>query len=598
MNTIPSAPAWRLSHLYHSPQDASISRDLRAVDKDIASFERRFRGGKIARLSTRTNALRDMLGLYERIYAAMLKPMNYASLLFAEQTSRPECGAFYQRMKQEYTRQSQRLIFVESDLLDLPRKRLQKLAQSPALSMYKNYLRGLLAQQAHSLPEREEQIFADAALTGSSALKRMFTEEHSRAKYSLKLGRKSREVQEEELLHNLHHKDRTLRKASAQALSSGLQQESRRYAFLLNTLLADKQTQDKYRRYELAEDSRHLANETNKAAVDALVSAVRGSYKLVQHYYGLRAELLGLRKLEDYDRYAPVFSSGRLIPFTRAKTLVTQALKNFSPLLGDIARELFAEKRVDAYARPGKRGGAFCDMGLPPASKPWVFMNYRGSWRDVFTLAHECGHAMHGYLSIHHQGLLNCNPPLTTCETASTFAEALLFDYVQNEKLAARERMGLRVQRIDDCISTVYRQIGMFLFERDCHALYRKKGELSVEEINHAWHTRQSEMLGSSVRLSPGYAYWWAYIPHVFQWPFYVYSYAFGDLLSLSLFDQYTSGQKNFVDHYLAFLSAGSSASPAELMKPFRARLDDSRFWKQGVRIIERQVKDLEKEIS
>jgi oligoendopeptidase F len=589
----PKAPSWSLQSLYKNPEDPALRSDFRKIDKSIDTFVRKYKG-KISKVVNSSNELLALLRDYEAILSDLQKPITYAQLLFSEQTSNSKYGAFYQGMRQEYTKRSQRLIFVETDFQELPTAKLKKLVSKPAFKPYQNYLRCILNAQAHHLPEREEQIFADAALTGSSAFRRMFTEEHSRATYSMKKGKKTIEMREEGLLHLLHGKNRDERKAASEALSNGLRASVKRYAFLYNTLLADQQTQDRYRKFELAEDTRHLANQTTKPAVDALVSAVRGSYSLVERFYKLRAKMLGVKDLQDYDRYAPLFSAGAQIPFVKAKDMVVQSFAAFSPVMGDLAKELFSEKRVDAFARDGKRGGAFCDMGYPPNTKPFVFMNYRGTWRDVFTLAHEFGHAAHGYLALHHQSLLNCNSPLTICETASTFAEALLFDYLSQEIRSKQQLLSLYVQRIDDSIATVYRQIGMFLFERDCHALYRKKGELSVEEINNAWYTRQKEMFGSSVKLNPGYELWWAYIPHVFQWPFYVYSYAFGDLLSLSLFDQYKSGQKGFVEKYTNFLAAGSSLSPAELVKPFGAKLDQEAFWKQGTKLIRKQIDRLE----
>ena len=323
-----------------------------------------------------------------------------------------------------------------------------------------------------------------------------------------------------------------------------------------------------------------------------MVKAVRSSYKDVGNYYDLKRKLLKLKKLYDYDRYAPTFGKSSSIPFLKAKDWVIEAFKEFDSEFGKIAKLFFTKKWIDAQKREGKRGGAFCSFCTPDIH-PYVFMNYNGSMRDVFTLMHELGHGIHAYL-MGEQSYLSFDTPLTIAETASVFAEQNLFHYLVERAKTPKSRLNLYLQQIESVIATTHRQTSMFLFERDLHSEVGSSGELSTERINQIWRNRQEEMFKDSVELTSEYDLWWSYIPHFIHTPFYVYAYSFGQLLALGFDEMNAVDNRKFAGKYRGFLSAGNSLSPKELLKPFNVDVDKADIWKKGVKTFRGMVKEAE----
>lgn len=592
MATSKALPEWDLSDLFKSADDPGVDRAVSGVKRRARAFDKRYRG-KIARIASSPSRFKAMLVEYEQLWELAYRPLTFASLRYSEASTDQKRGAFSQRIQSAIVSATTPLVFFELELAALPQSKLKQLIKHAGLKGYSNYLKKLLRQKRHQLSEPEEKLLKDKSLTGRSAFLRLYTEERSAAKYNLTTAGKTRELSESELLKELYSPRRAVRKAAAAAMSAGLAGESRRMTFVFNTLLQDKKINDGYRKFKTPEDSRHLANETEKAVVDTLARAVSDRYSVVQRYYQFKRRALRLKKLYDYDRYAPFGSATKAVPFKTARDWILDSFESFSPDYAAIAKEFFDKSWIDAPLRPGKRGGAFCSMGTP-GTHPYVFMNYTGTMRDVFTLAHELGHGVHGYL-MREQTMLGCDSPLTICETASVFAEMLLFEYLKTELADKRALFGLYTQKIEDIFATAFRQISMHRFEQDVHTAGREQGELSTEAINAIWRNRQREMFGRSVELTAGYDYWWMYIPHFLNTPFYVYAYAFGELMTLSLFSLYRSGQPGFVPRFMNFMASGSTRSPAELVRPFKVNLKKQEFWDGGVGIIDQMVKEVRK---
>jgi oligoendopeptidase F len=586
---MPSLPTWNLADLFKSPADPALQRCLNAAQRLVGDFERSYKG-KLQRKAGTSKALQRVLKQYERCFLSAVKPLEYAQLFFCEDLSKTERGAFLQKMKARYLDLQNELLFFELELLTFPDALLRRFIADPVLRSYSNYLLKLLKSKPHRLSEREERLLDQKGLTGRSAFVRLFDEELALKKFSLGGGRKRRELTETEVLDLLYSKNRSQRKAASEALTRGLQEESRRLTYITNTLAEDKAVDDKLRSFPTPEASRHLANEISQEMVDAMTSVVISRYGLVQDFYRFKAKVLGLPRLYEYDRYAPVLAVTRKVPFAQARRHVLDSFSAFSARYGSIARLFFERNWIDATPRKGKRGGAFCSYTTPDLH-PYVFLNYTGSIREVFTLAHELGHGVHGYL-MRDRGLLNADTPLTIAETASVFAELLLFEHLKRQKLPARELFALIMGKVEGIFSTVFRQISMYRFEQDLHAERRQKGELSTARINELWRARQTEMFGRAVQLTRNYDYWWSYIPHFLHTPFYVYAYAFGELLTLSLYSQYRREGAPFVDKYLNLLSAGGSLSPEDLVRPLNISLQGRSFWDGGIALIAQLVEE------
>ena len=382
--------------------------------------------------------------------------------------------------------------------------------------------------------------------------------------------------------------DREVRRTAAEAVTAALAPGLRTRAYVLNTLLADKSVDDRLRRYPNWLAARNLANEASDESVQALIEAVRGRYELARRWYRLKAGLLGIDRLADYDRMAAVTQDEVNFTYTQARELVLDCYGSFSPELGELAGRFFAERWIDAPVRPAKRGGAFCASAVPSAH-PYVLLNYTARRRDVLTLAHELGHGVHFALAAR-QGIFHQGTPLTLAETASVFGETVVFGRLLAQDTTPQSRLALLAEHLEDIIATVFRQVAMNRFEELAHTGRREQGELSVERIGELWAQSQAELLGDSVEITDGYRTWWSYIPHFINTPGYVYAYAYGQLLALSVYERYEQQGADFVPHYLELLAAGGSRSPEELGEIVGVDLTDPGFWDAGLDLVERQL--------
>jgi oligoendopeptidase F len=386
--------------------------------------------------------------------------------------------------------------------------------------------------------------------------------------------------------------DRKTRREAAEAVTAALAPGLRTRAFVLNTLLMDKGVDDRLRRYPSWLAARNLANEASDESVRALIEAVRGRYEIARRWYRLKAKLLGIGRLADYDRMAAVTQDVATFSYAQARELVLDCYRSFSPELGAVAGRFFSERWIDAPVRPAKRGGAFCASAVPSAH-PYVLLNYTARRRDVLTLAHELGHGVHFALAAQ-QGVFHQGTPLTLAETASVFGETIVFGRLLAEDTAPASRLALLAENLEDTIATVFRQVAMNRFEELAHTTRREQGELSVERIGELWAQSQEELLGDSVEITEGYRTWWSYIPHFINTPGYVYAYAYGQLLALAVYERYEQRGEEFVPQYLELLRAGGSRSPEELGRIVDVDLGDPRFWESGLDLVERQLQDAE----
>jgi oligoendopeptidase F len=320
---------------------------------------------------------------------------------------------------------------------------------------------------------------------------------------------------------------------------------------------------------------------------------VRNRYDLPRRWYRLKAKLLGIDRLADYDRMAALSQDDARISWREARDLVQDTYGSFSGELGDVVRSFFDDAWIDAPVRDGKRGGAFCAYTVPSAH-PYVMLNWTSRRRDVLTLAHELGHGVHAALA-RPQGIFHQSTPLTLAETASVFGEELVFGRLLEATDDPEARLALLAESIEGQIATVFRQIAMNRYEDALHTARRSEGELAVDRINELWRTTQTDMLGDAVELTGGYRTWWSYVPHFINTPGYVYAYAYGQLLALSVYRRYEEEGDAFVPAYVELLKAGGSRSPEELGQMVGVDLADPGFWDAGLDLVERQLEAAER---
>lgn len=586
-------PTWDLSDLYAGMGDPKMEADLRDSLARAQRFEQQHRG-RILSGEIDGKSLSDALGELESIRERVDRVLAYAYLVFAADTQNPKHGALLQRTQEHFTELQRHLLFFELEWTAAPEKKAEEWMRAPELSRYRHFLESIRKWAPHRLSEGEEKILEEKANTGIRAFQRLFDETINQIRFEVEVDGERRSLTEQEALALLYEPRREVRRAGAKGLTEGLERNAPLLTFIFNQIVADHASDDRLRRFPDPMASRNLSNEIDSAAVDALLDACEPYYGLVARYYRLKKEQLGLDRLYDYDRYAPMTARSEPISFGHAKERVLSAFADFSPQVAKIASLFFEKNWIDAPVRPGKRGGAF-SHGTVPSVHPYVFVNYLGNPRDVMTLAHELGHGVHQWLS-RRQSYFNFDTPLTTAETASVFAEMLVFHRLKAEEKDPKMRLALLMEKLEESFATIFRQVVLCRFEQKAHAARRSEGELTSDRINQLWLSENRAMFGDALTLTDDYRWWWMYISHFIHSPFYTYAYAFGHLLVLALYQKYLGEGAGFVPKYLDLLSAGGSQPPNQLIQE-KIGLDITQrdFWQGGLRFLEQMVEEAER---
>ncbi len=574
---------WDLDGLYESLDDTLIQDDVDLCAQE-AGLLREGCAGQLAQLEPAVFA-RTVRRL-ERISMTLGRLSTYAFLNFATQVKNAEAGAFLQQVKETLSRINKEIVFFELEWSRMEQDAATHLLQAEDTAPYRHYLDNIRNYAAHLLSQAEETLLIELGPVGRGSWTNLFTKVIGHLQFG------ERRRSQEEVLSDLYCSERKVRQQAAGELTEGLQSQLHIFTHIFNTLLADKMIGDRLRSYPSWLSSRNLSNELNDETVNALVDATTKRYDIVQSYYGMKKNLLGLDTLTDYDRYAPLPNlPDRLVSWQECKEMVLQGFNDFSPEMAEIAAMFFEQKWIHAPIVEGKQGGAFAHPAVPDAH-PYILVNYTGTLRDVSTVAHELGHGVHQYLA-KEKGYFNSNTPLVLAETASVFAELLIFHKQLGMLEDVKQRRAFICQKLESIFATVFRQSSMHRFEDKAHSGRRAFGELSSQHLSELWLESQNDMFGDSVELSEGYGIWWSYIPHFLNAPGYVYSYAFGELLVLSLYKLYLSEGEKFVPKYLNLLSQGGSKSPYELLTPFGIDLNDNEFWQGGLSVIEEMLVDI-----
>ena len=576
---------WRLDALYGMDDDAGREADMAWCRARARELSERF-AGKIEALSAAE--LAELVGTLEELDERLGRLESWAFLNFITQTDNDEASALMQRAEELAAEAGRRTVFFSVEWNRLAEDRAAKLLAAPESAHYRHYLENLRRFAPHQLSLAEEELLQDLAPVGRSAWNTLFDKLMARIRFGA-AGRT-----EEEVLGDLHQVDRETRKQAALDLTAGLSENLHILTHIFNTLAQEKMIMDRLRRHPGWCAAMNLHNELRAETVDTLVSAVTAGYGVVHRYYRLKRDLLNLPELFDYDRYAPLPAEAAEtapISWGECREIVLEAFAAFSPDMANMAKGFFDESRIHAPILPGKRGGAFAHPTVPSA-KPYVLVNYGGLRQDVFTVAHELGHGVHQTLAAR-QGLYNADTPLPLAETASVFAEMLVFRAMLAREKTPAARRALICEKLESVFATVFRQVAMNRFEAAMHE-GRKQGELSADQLSDFWLETQRAMFADSVTLTENYRIWWAYIPHFLATPGYVYAYAFGELLVLALYARYEAEGPAFVPAYLELLAAGGSRDPYSLLAPFGMNLDDPAFWRGGLALIEQLLEEAE----
>ena len=583
-------PEWRLDDLYANREDPRIVADLGLAEAkaiELAQLKGKLIGarGEPAELGARID---QGVRLYEEGTNALWRVGAFASLASSTQRDDPAWAKFEADFRARAAQIGAESLFFTLELNELEDAELEAaLAADAGAANWRPWLRRVRLSRPHELTADLERMLVDRGPAVAN-WGRLWDE--TLAKLTANVDGESLTLPE--ALNRLSDPDGARRKAAGNGLAKALEARSATLALCLNTLAFEKQVEDRWRRYATPAASRHISNEVDADAVEALEAAVVEAYPSVSHrYYRLKAKAMGLTALNYWDRNAPLETSPpRIYGWDEARGLVLDSFAALAPRFAEAAQTFFAQPWIDARPRSGKQSGAYSHP-VTADRHPYVFLNYMGERRDVLTLAHELGHAVHQTLCSR-LGTLLADTPLTLAETASIFGEGLVF-----EKLLAAatpdERRGLLAGKIEDGLNTVVRQIAFHRFETRFHAA-RQDGELAPDEIAGLFLEVMGESLGPAVKLNAGYEHYWAYVSHFTHSPFYVYAYAFGDLLVRGLMEKRREDPQAFAPLYEQLLAAGGAKTYVEALAPFGLNPREKAFWAAGMKQLERLVDEFE----
>ncbi len=583
-------PAWDLSDLYSSEKDPQIEKDLnryKSLNKSLAKAYK----GKIKDISAtdfykalnkveQTSVLGSKLGVFA--YLNMVTRMKDAKAL-----------AFYQHIEEKMTEYSKPAIFFTLEINQLSEEKFKQLLQDKQVVKYKPFLERVRRFKAHELSESVEEVFLDKSVTSGGAWRRLYDEHAASLVYKVD----GKEYNDAEISKLLQDKDASVREKAGKELNRVNRENARLFTFIYNMIIKDKAISDNHRGYKTPVSARNLDNQVDDKALNALTTAVRDQYKnIAERFYKLKAKWLGVKKIQYWDRNAPLpFSDDKRYCWDESVDLVLNAYQKFSPELRRLAEPFFDKTHswIDVPPRDGKRSGAFA-MPMPQKFHPYLMLNFVGKQNDVLTLAHELGHGCHMRLSIK-QGELNDDTPLTLAEVASVFGEMITFQSLLSQISDDKARLCLIASKVNDMINTAIRQIAFHFFETKCHE-ERRQGELSSERIEEIWLEVMRESLGKYVTVDDDSRSIWPIVSHFFHSPFYVYAYSFADCLVNSLYQVYQDGNiPDFPKKYLNMLSKTGIERYDRLLKPFGLDAKKPEFWNKGLSLISGYIDELER---
>ncbi|HEY2982450.1 MAG TPA: M3 family oligoendopeptidase [Anaerolineales bacterium] len=578
---------WSLSDLYSGFDSPELEASFDQIDEQVASFE-----GVRGKLNPDIPAEQflEVVRASEQTARIAYQLYAFAGLSFAANTQDQIAQSLQARVQQFLARIENRTLFFSLWWKDLDEANAKRLTE--ASGDYRYYLDQIRHFKPYTLSELEEKVVNLKNVTGSTAVITLYDLITNRYVFKLKVDGKTEELTRAQLMNLVYSPDAKVRASAYKELYRVFSADGPILGQMYQTLARDWHNENlDLRKYPHPMAVRNLSNDIPDEAVDTLLAVARRNAQIFQRYFKLKARHAGMKKLRRYDIYAPVTASKKTYPFDQAAEMVLASFRAFDPKVAELAQRVFDQNHMDSEIRKGKRAGAFC-WSVVPELTPYVLLNYQGNPREVATLAHELGHAIHSMLAAHHT-TYSFQSSLPLAETASTFGEMMLIDKLLAEESDESVRRDLLFRQVDDAYATIMRQSFFALFEKQAHEMIQHNA--SVDDLSAAYVENLKEQFGDSMELSEEFKWEWVAIPHIFHTPFYVYAYAFGQLLVFSLYQQFKAEGDAFKPKYLKILAAGGSEAPEKILADAGIDIRSAKFWQGGFDVIAHLVDELEK---
>jgi oligoendopeptidase F len=577
---------WSLADLYPGFNTPELESAYDNIEEQVTSFE-----GLRANLTPEmpVDQFLDVVRASEAMTRVAIKLNAFAGLSFSADTQDQIALSEQARVRQFLAEMENRTLFFSLWWKDLDDENAARLMD--ASGDYRYYLQEMRNFKPHTLSEPEEKIVNLKNVTGSNALITLYSSITNRYVFKVEVDGEVQELTRGQLMALVQGPDADVRAAAYQELYRVFGEDGPILGQMYQTRVRDWRNENlQLRNFKSPMAVRNLTNDIPDKAVDTLLDVARKNAGIFQRYFKMKAKVLGVDKLRRYDIYAPVVEAEKTFEYASSAEMVLESFTEFDPKIGELARQVFEDDHIDSEVRKGKRDGAFCASTVPEMT-PWVLLNYQSRARDVATMAHELGHAIHAMLASHHS-TFTFHSSLPLAETASTFGEMMLTDRLMAEESDEDVRRDILFKQVDDAYATIMRQSYFALFEKEAHEMVVNNA--SVDEIADAYMENLKEQFGDSLELSDEFKWEWVSIPHIYHTPFYVYAYAFGQLLVLSLYQQFKQEGEAFKPKYLKILSAGGSEAPAKILGEAGIDIESAEFWQGGFDVVDDLVKQLE----
>ncbi len=579
--------AWSLNDLFPSVDSAELKAAFKEMDSRAADLEKK---RSLLTDTIRSQEFVSLIKELEALYRLAHRVASFAELGFASDTQNQEALGLVARTEQFLSEINNRTLFFSLWWKDLSDEKAAPLMA--AAGDYRYWLEEMRHFKPHTLSEPEEKIINTKNVTGVSALNTLYDSITNRYVFKVEVDGEVKELTRGELMSLVRSSDPELRARAYQELYRVYGNDAPILGQMYQTIVRDWWNEEVTLRHHSSPISaRNLANDLPDEVIELLLETCRKNTDVFQRFFRLKARLLGMEKLRRYDIYAPVAEADKPFAYPAAAAKVLQSFNQFDPRFARLAERVFAADHIDGEVRKGKQGGAFCATATPDLT-PWVLLNYQGKVDDVATMAHELGHAIHSMLAEHHS-LFTQHANLPLAETASTFGEMMLVDQMLAEETDENVRRDLLFKQVDDAYATIQRQAFFAMFEKQAHQMVMDGA--SVDEISEVYMENLKTQFGDAVETAEEFKYEWVSIPHIYQVPFYVYAYAFGQLLVLSLYQRYKAEGETFKPKYIQLLSAGGSEAPMKILADAGVDVHKPEFWQGGFDVLNAMVDQLEK---
>lgn len=577
---------WSLGDLFPGRDSAELKAAFETLEAKVAAIEKR-RSELTDQISAET--LMEFVHAIEENTRTAYRLYGYAALWFAEDTQNQDAQTFYANVQQFLAQMQNRTLFFSLWWKSLDDETAARLMS--ATGEYRYWLREMRNFKPYTLSEAEEKIINLKDVTGSNALRNLYDTLTNRFTFEFEVDGEVKSLTRDALMSYVYSPDASVRERAYAELYKTYQKEAPILGQIYQNLVRDWRNEHiDLRKFASPIAVRNLTNDIPDEVVETLLEVAKRNVGIFQRYFRLKASRLGMERLRRYDLYAPVTAADRTYSYNEAVEMVMEAFHRFMPEFVSLARKVFDEQHIDSEIRHGKDDGAFC-FGVLPELTPWVLVNYHKKPRDVTTLAHELGHAIHSMLASKNP-MLTFHSSLPLAETASTFCEMVLVDYLLERETSQEVKTDLLFRQMDNAYATIMRQVFFALFEREAHELVHQG--VSVDALAEVYLKNLQTQFGDAVELSNEFRWEWVGIPHMYHTPFYVYAYAFGLLLVLSLYQQYQLEGEAFKPRYLKILSAGGSESTAAILSEVGIDIHSPEFWQGGFDVLAGLVAQLE----